>query len=152
MIEFKLADTLDRKLFEPPSPAPRTAETAAVDWVEERGRVTRENGSVVGVSLINDKVTDAELKELAPLKNLRKLDLNGNMFTGAGLKHLAPLEKLQELDLSRTSVGDAGLKELARIPGVAVAEPVERGRDGRRAEGPRPAHEVAVAEPVERGG
>ena len=113
VIEFKLADTLDRKLFEPPAPKPRTAETAAVDWVKKRGRVTRANGSVVGVSLISDKVTDAELKELAPLKDLRKLNLSGNMFTGAGLKHLAPLEKLQELDLSRTRVGDEGLKELA---------------------------------------
>jgi hypothetical protein len=116
VIEFKLADTLDRKLFEPPTPAPRTAETAAVDWVQKRGHVTRANGSVVGVSLTNAKVTDAELKELVPLKGLRKLELNGNEITGAGLKHLAPLEKLQELDLSRTRVGDEGLKELAPFP------------------------------------
>jgi internalin A len=113
VIEFKLADTLDPKLFEPPAPPPRTAETAAVEWAEKRGRVTRDDGSVVGVSLISDKVTDAELKELAPLKDLRKLKLAGNEITGAGLKHLAPLEKLQELDLSRTRVGDEGLKELA---------------------------------------
>ena len=113
VIEFKLADKLDPKLFERLVPPPRTAETVAVEWVKERGRVTRANGSVVGVSLINAKVTDAELKELAPLNDLRKLELDGNEITGAGLKHLAPLEKLEELDLSRTSVGDAGLKELA---------------------------------------
>ncbi len=114
VIEFKLADTLDRKLFEPFSPPPRTAETVAVEWVKGRGRASRADGSVVGVSLIYAGVTDAELKELAPLKDLRKLALQGNpKITGAGLKHLAPLEKLEELDLGRTSVGDAGLKELA---------------------------------------
>jgi internalin A len=113
VIEFKLADKLDPKLFERLVPPPRTAEMVAVEWVKERGRVTRANGSVVGVSLTNAKVTDAALKELAPLNNLRKLELDGNEITGAGLKHLAPLEKLEELDLSRTSVGDAGLKELA---------------------------------------
>jgi internalin A len=113
VIEFKLVDSLDPKLFEPLRPAPRTAEMAAVEWVEKRGRVTRENGSVVGVSLISDKVTDADLKELAPIEGLRKLDLSGNAITGAGLKHLAPLGKLQVLDLSRTRVGDEGLKELA---------------------------------------
>jgi internalin A len=114
VIEFKLADTLDRKLFEPFSPPPRTAETVAVEWVKGRGRASRADGSVVGVSLIYAAVTDAELKELAPLKDLRKLALQGNPeITGAGLKHLAPLEKLEELDLGRTRVGDAGLKELA---------------------------------------
>ena len=81
VIEFKLADKLDPKLFERLVPPPRTAETAAVEWVEERGRVTRANGSVVGVSLTNAKVTDAALKELAPLNNLRKLELDGNEIT-----------------------------------------------------------------------
>jgi internalin A len=127
VIEFKLVDSLDPKLFEPLRPAPRTAEMAAVEWVEKRGRVTRENGSVVGVSLISDKVTDAELKELVPLKDLRKLDLSGNKFTGAGLKHLAPLEKLEELDLSRTSVGDAGLKELAAFPDLRSLDLMNAG-------------------------
>jgi internalin A len=127
VIEFKLADKLDPKLFERPVPPPRTAETAAVEWVEKRGRVTRADGSVVGVSLINDKVTDAELKELVPLKDLRKLDLSGNGITGAGLKHLAPLENLQEVNLSRTSVGDAGLKELAPFPDLRSLDLMNAG-------------------------
>ena len=57
-------------------------------------------------------MTDAGLKELAPLTQLRTLDLNETGVTDAGLKELAPLTQLRTLDLSETGVTDAGLKEL----------------------------------------
>ena len=39
-------------------------------------------------------MTDAGLKELAPLKNLTALDLGDTQVTDAGLKELAPLKNL----------------------------------------------------------
>ena len=57
-------------------------------------------------------MTDAGLKELAPLKNLTTLYLSLTQVTDAGLKELAPLKNLTTLDLTGTKVTDAGLKEL----------------------------------------
>ncbi len=58
------------------------------------------------------RVTDAGVKELAPLKNLELLSL-GPGVTDAGLKNLTPLKKVKKLYLGSSSVTDAGLKELA---------------------------------------
>jgi hypothetical protein len=68
------------------------------------------------VSFGGTKVTDAYLKQLAPLAHLNLLDLRGTPVTDAGLKGLPALPELRELDLSETQVTDAGLKELARLP------------------------------------
>ena len=59
-------------------------------------------------------MTDVGLKELAPLKNLTALGLNGTKVTDAGLKELAPLKNLEELHLKGTKVTDAGVKELQK--------------------------------------
>jgi len=99
-------------------------EDKAVAFVEKLGgKVTRDDklpgkpviGVNLGMSVISTKVTDAGLKELAPLKNLSTLDLSGTAVTDAGLKELAPLKNLTSLDLFRTAVTDAGLKELAPL-------------------------------------
>ena len=67
-----------------------------------------------GVSYMN--VTDAELKELTQLKQLRSLFLLGAQVTNAGLKELAGLTELRWLELSDAAhVTDEGLKELARL-------------------------------------
>jgi hypothetical protein len=69
------------------------AEDKAVQFVEKLGgRVTRDNKAsgkpVVAVNLGGTKVTDAGLKELAPLKNLTELYLTGTKVTDAGVKEL----------------------------------------------------------------
>jgi internalin A len=66
-----------------------------------------------GLDFHDKKVTDGDLKELAGLKSLRSLRLNGTQVTNAGLKELVGLSDLQVLDLGSTPVSDAGLKELA---------------------------------------
>jgi internalin A len=61
-------------------------------------------------------VSDAGLEHLAPLKNLRWLDLSGCHQVGdPGLKSLAALPNLGGLNLNGTAVGDAGLKHLAAV-------------------------------------
>jgi hypothetical protein len=59
-------------------------------------------------------VTDAGLKELAPLANITTLRLSGLGVTDEGLKTLAVHKKLTTLALSATGVTDAGAKELQK--------------------------------------
>ncbi len=70
------------------------------------------------LDLEGTRVTDAGLKELAQLKSLRGLDLANTAVTDAGLRDLAALKELQALNLGETKVTDAGLKNLAGLPGL----------------------------------
>lgn len=70
---------------------------------------------VVGVSLYSTKVKGADLKELAALKGLQRLDLTFTKLTDAGLKGLARHKELTSLSLVGCKVTDAGLKELAAL-------------------------------------
>jgi hypothetical protein len=67
------------------------------------------------LSLASTQVTDAGLKAVARLRTLQTLDLGGTKITGATLKDLAALKRLQKLDLISTQVTDAGLKGLAAL-------------------------------------
>ncbi len=79
------------------------------------GARPRSMAEVVALDLSGTKVTEAGLKELAPLVNLSSLDLSGMKVTEAGLRVLAPLQNLTRLSLSHSSVTDASLKELAPL-------------------------------------
>src|SRR5436190_24324190 len=75
-------------------------EEQAVKAVEKlAGYVTRDDkqkgNPVVAVNLSDTRVTDKELKELAALKQLKKLELRRTKVTDAGLKVLAPLDRIQ---------------------------------------------------------
>ena len=64
---------------------------------------------------LGSSTKDADLKELAELKQLQALNIEGNYaygVTAAGLKALAPLTRLQALSLEHTDTG-AGMKEIA---------------------------------------
>ena len=82
----------------PPIVRADPTEDAAIKAIKQlRGRV-EQNGKVVDLS--STQVTDAELKELAALKNLTTLDLSDTRVTGAGIKELAALKNLTTLHLS----------------------------------------------------
>jgi hypothetical protein len=99
---------------------PQAEARVTADLVAMRADVTRDptlpGQPATRVSFWGTRVTDAYLKELAPLAHLNLLDLRGTPVTDAGLKELPALPELRELDLSETQVTDAGLKELARLP------------------------------------
>ncbi len=75
--------------------------------------------NLAALRLDGTQVTDAGLKELAALNNLAALDLRRTKVTDAGLKELAALNNLAALDLRGTKVTDAGLKGLARLNNLA---------------------------------
>jgi hypothetical protein len=52
---------------------------------------------------------------LARLKHLRVLRLQGTFVTDAGLKHIAGLADLRELDLNDCRISDAGMQYLKRL-------------------------------------
>ena len=64
--------------------------------------------------LLATSVTDAGVKELAPLKKLTTLSLIGTQVTDVGLKELAAFKGLTELSLFGTQVTTRGVKELQK--------------------------------------
>jgi internalin A len=60
-------------------------------------------------------VTDEGARELAALKHLQTLVLCSTQVTDEGVKALAALKQLESLDLSSTKVGDSGVKALAAL-------------------------------------
>jgi hypothetical protein len=67
------------------------------------------------LNLAYTEVTGAGFQELTELKNLRSLNLCGSQVNDAGLKNVAALTSLEFLSLERTQVSDAGLQELAKL-------------------------------------
>jgi len=68
-----------------------------------------------GLQLGATAITDDGLAMLAPLSDLRVLDLSDTRVTDQGLKHLKPLRKLQHLVLANVEITDEGLKTLAEV-------------------------------------
>ena len=69
---------------------------------------------VVRVDIARKDVASAALRELAALKQLQTLFLDGAKVTDAGLKELAGLTQLQTLGVALTEVTDAGVGELQK--------------------------------------
>ena len=61
------------------------------------------------------KITDADLKELAKLQQLKVLNLGDTQITDAGLTEVAKCTQLTLLDLEATQITDVGLKEVAKL-------------------------------------
>jgi hypothetical protein len=56
------------------------------------------------------------LRALAPLPNLRGINLYGTNVTDADMEFLAACPRLEVIDLSDTNIGDHGLAQLAKLP------------------------------------
>ena len=69
-------------------------------------------GQVRSLWLNGPDITDQALSRLAAASNLSKLNLNDTRITYEGLRHLKGLTELNELNLSGTSLTDAGLEHL----------------------------------------
>jgi hypothetical protein len=76
--------------------------------------------------LILFEFTEADLTDLACLKNLQRLSFLSSSITGAGFKDLAGLEILESLEIIDTSIDDAGLKELAKLKALRTLRLIQR--------------------------
>ncbi len=80
-------------------------------------------GSVYEVSFddpANHPLSDADLKLVGELTQLRTVGLSGIPITGAGLEHLKGLTQLKQLDIDGTEVTDAGLQQLQGLTQLEV--------------------------------
>ena len=96
------------------SDEPQMGQQAAIAAIEKLGGevIVDEkcpNAPAVEVYLSGPKITDADLKLLNGMTELRSLYLGNTKVTDAGLIHLKGLTKLQALNLSSTNVSDAGM-------------------------------------------
>ncbi len=74
-----------------------------VDWVR------------VNFSLVDDKITNEDLKPLAKMPHLTEVDLGETEITDKGLAHLKGLPNLMRLDLNNTAITDKGLAHLSEL-------------------------------------
>ena len=97
---------------------PRTEDAAgAAAWVLSMGGKLTGNSEVV---LARTPVSDAQLKFLALLPGLEKLDLEATDLGQEGLSAIAKLTTLKELNLSNTMITDQALAGLQKLGGLEV--------------------------------
>ena len=73
---------------------------------------------ITSLDLARTSVTDAGLKAVSAMKNLKELRLDNTGITDAGLDQLKGLTKLEYLNLYGTKVTDAGVIKLAALPAL----------------------------------
>jgi Leucine-rich repeat (LRR) protein len=61
------------------------------------------------------RITDAGVRNLSSLKNLRYLDLYATGLSDLGLDYLVTLDHLEELHIGGTLVTESGVKKLTKL-------------------------------------
>jgi len=116
--------TIPRSIGRTPSAASLEIPACYIWWVKPSAPVKDwdllvrqiSQNKVPGLRL--DQATDSDVRRLAELTDLHRLDLTGTQITDAGVSHLAGLTRLQWLDLSGTKLTDAGLEHLKGLTGL----------------------------------
>ncbi len=107
-----------------PAPAPPRGDSRPAHLValEKLGAVLDYGvgDRLIDVDLDGKPVTDGDLDHLAPLEDLKILNLSGSRITDDGLAKLAPLKRLKFLYLFKTDITDAGLDHLKELPRLEV--------------------------------
>ena len=100
-----------------PKMDPIVEEAIRKELKKPEGKLTKTYLEKVTRLILNGtkKVTDAGLKGVAKLTQLKGLYLEGTDITDAGLKEVAKLKQLNFLALNLTQITDAGLKEAAKL-------------------------------------
>lgn len=70
---------------------------------------------VTTLRLIDTKITDAAISDIATLFNLRTLDLPGADITDDAMPAIATLSNLEVLNLPNTNITDVGLRHLSKL-------------------------------------
>jgi uncharacterized membrane protein len=73
---------------------------------------------IVWLQLIDCGITDEQLKTIAKLPNLYKLNLSRNPISDTGVQQLLALPKLKMLNLYGTQITDSGVRALAAMPSL----------------------------------
>lgn len=115
LLDRCLAETVPLRRGKPDS---HSSYDAAVADMERRENllVTPKHRHRVRRLLLTALANDTMLELLNESPHVRLLAINKSDITNAGLKHLAPLRELRTLSLAETAVTDAGLRQLPLLP------------------------------------
>jgi hypothetical protein len=78
------------------------------------------NEQLVVLKLTNLPINDNDIKIVADLKNIKKLNVENTLITDNGMEYIKQLSKLEQLNLYGTNVSDEGLMELASLKNLSV--------------------------------
>ena len=78
------------------------------------------NEQLVNLKLTNLPINDNDLKIVADLKNIKKLNLENSLITDDGMAYINQLSQLEQLNLYGTNISDEGLMELASLKNLSV--------------------------------
>ena len=97
------------------APAGRSETRWRNGWSLWADRCAWRTARSTSISLARVDFTDSQVKYLAPLAGLGKLDLEATDVSDLGLESLAGLSAPRDLNLSFTAVSDRGLAQLAPL-------------------------------------
>ena len=78
------------------------------------------NAQLVTLKLTNLPINDNDLKVVADLKNIKKLNVENTLITDNGLDYIKQLSQLEQLNLYGTNISDEGLMQLASLKNLSV--------------------------------
>ena len=78
------------------------------------------NEQLVVLKLTNLPINDNDIKIVADLKNIKKLNVENTLITDNGMEYIKQLSQLEQLNLYGTNVSDEGLMELASLKNLSV--------------------------------
>ena len=105
--------TVESVAFLPPQVgADCTLDDAGLQQIEEP---LKSLSHLVSLEIWGNRVTDAGLRHLAPLTQIKQLCIHGTSITDSGLQHIQALTQLEELSVYETGISDAGLPYLAAL-------------------------------------
>jgi len=78
------------------------------------------NEQLVILKLTNLPINDNDIKIVADLKNIKKLNLENTLITDNGLDYIKQLSQLEQLNLYGTNISDEGIIQLADLKNLSM--------------------------------
>ena len=78
------------------------------------------NEQLVTLKLTNLPINDIDIKIVADLKNIKKLNVENTLITDNGLDYIKQLSQLEQLNLYGTNISDEGIIQLADLKNLSV--------------------------------
>jgi uncharacterized membrane protein len=78
------------------------------------------NEQLVTLKLTNLPINDIDIKIVADLKNIKKLNLENTLITDNGMSFIKQLSQLEQLNLYGTNISDEGIIQLTDLKNLSV--------------------------------
>jgi uncharacterized membrane protein len=78
------------------------------------------NAQLVTLKLTNLPINDNDIKIVADLKNIKKLNVENTLITDNGMDYIKQLSQLEQLNLYGTNISDEGLMQLTSLKNLSA--------------------------------